>query len=50
MAKQRKDAPTCRKCGASGNGVQFNVFSKYGFGTYCVPCEAALEAAKEGGR
>jgi hypothetical protein len=39
--------PTCKACGASGRGVLFSIFSKFGFGTYCVPCEAQIEA-KEG--
>jgi hypothetical protein len=31
--------PVCKNCGDSGNGVEFSIFSKYGFGTFCVRCE-----------
>jgi hypothetical protein len=34
--------PTCSKCGATGTGAVFSVFSKFGFGKYCVPCEDIL--------
>ena len=40
--------PTCKACGASGHGVLFSIFSKYGFGTYCVPCEQRIDSAKGG--
>lgn len=39
--------PTCKACGASGHGVQFKIFTPRGFGTYCVPCENAIDK-KEG--
>lgn len=32
--------PKCERCGASGAGVQFNIFGPFPFGKYCVPCEA----------
>jgi len=35
--------PECEKCGKSGHGVEFSIFSPYGFGTYCVPCEKAIK-------
>jgi len=41
----QKNAPICSKCGATGHGVLFSIFSKFGFGTYCVPCEKLVEAA-----
>jgi len=44
------DEPKCSKCGASGHDVEFLIFSPYGFGTYCVPCEQAFEAQKAGER
>lgn len=31
--------PTCSVCLKSGSGVQFNIFSPHGFGTFCVECE-----------
>lgn len=40
--------PACRRCGASGNGVQFSMFSPHGFGTFCVPCENHLDARPSG--
>ncbi len=43
--KQTK--PKCSKCGASGSGVLFSIFSKYGFGTYCVPCETLVKQIAE---
>ena len=36
----------CVICGATGHGVQFNIFGPYEFGTVCVPCE---KEAKEKG-
>ena len=39
--------PKCSMCKKSGHGVQFSIFSKYGFGTYCVACEDAVDAALE---
>jgi len=38
-----KDAPICEKCGGTGHGVTFSIFSKFGFGKYCVPCEEIIE-------
>ena len=35
--------PECVKCGKSGEGVLFSIFSKYGFGTYCVECEKDVD-------
>jgi hypothetical protein len=43
MAEQ----PKCTKCGATGHGVLFSIFSKHGFGTYCVPCEKLVENQQE---
>ncbi len=40
---KKSDKPTCSKCGATGTGAVFSVFSKFGFGKYCVPCEKILE-------
>lgn len=37
--KAEKTRPVCSKCGATGNGVEFRIFSKFGFGRFCVPCE-----------
>lgn len=45
----KKNAPVCSKCAATGNGVQFKIFSKFGFGTYCVPCEEKIEAIGQKG-
>ena len=39
------DKPICKNCGASGRDAEFSLFSKHGFGTYCVPCEKIVEAA-----
>lgn len=39
---KKSDRPTCSKCGATGTGAQFRIFSKFGFGKYCVPCEDIL--------
>ncbi len=36
--------PTCSRCGESGRDVQFSIFSPHGFGTFCVPCEANIDA------
>lgn len=33
------ESPKCEKCGATGHGVEFNIFGPYPFGKYCVPCE-----------
>lgn len=41
--------PRCRKCGRSGAVVQFAISSPYGFGTYCVECEAIIDATPERG-
>lgn len=46
MAKTKKAAPVCTKCGATGTGALFRVFSKFGFGKYCVPCEEAVVEAR----
>ena len=43
-----KDAPICSKCGGTGHGVQFSIFSPHGFGTYCVECEKAVNAQVSG--
>ena len=42
------DEPKCSKCDASGPDVPFQIFSPYGFGTFCVSCEEAIEAQKAG--
>jgi len=44
-----KNAPTCNRCAATGGGVLFNISSKFGFGTYCVPCEKSLEILEKSG-
>ncbi len=44
----RREIPVCKKCGAHGTGVEFQIMSSYGFGTYCVPCEVLVKAAEEG--
>ena len=35
--------PGCNLCKRSGAGVEFQVFSPHGFGTYCVECEEKLK-------
>ena len=35
----KQTQPTCSVCLESGKGVQFNIFSPHGFGTFCVDCE-----------
>lgn len=35
--------PVCNLCNQSGAGIQFNISSPYGFGTYCVECEKKLK-------
>ncbi|MEE8536906.1 MAG: hypothetical protein V3S71_02790 [Acidobacteriota bacterium] len=41
----KRTAPVCSKCGATGTGVLFSIFSKHGFGTYCDSCEAVVDRA-----
>lgn len=36
-------SPECHRCGCSGPGVLFSIFSPYGFGTYCKPCEYEID-------
>ena len=43
-SSKRDDGPTCSRCGESGSGVLFSIMSKHGFGKYCVPCEANIDA------
>lgn len=38
--------PVCSRCKATGSGVQFKIFSKRGFGHFCVPCEEKLDEPK----
>ena len=38
--------PACNACGATGSGVAFSIFSPHGFGTFCAPCEARIDAAR----
>ncbi len=38
--------PICTKCGATGRGVQFLIFSKHGFGTFCDKCEEIVNEAQ----
>lgn len=45
-AKAASGLPACNACGAAGHGVQFSIFSPHGFGTFCVPCEAKIDAAR----
>jgi len=44
---KKRNAPVCSECNATGHGVQFSIFSKHGFGTYCVECEKKLDAVKK---
>ena len=41
--------PVCNLCNQSGAGVEFQVFSPYGFGTYCVECEEKLKEENSDG-
>ncbi len=41
----KRNIPQCERCGGSGTGHEFSIFSEYGFGTYCVPCEAVIKQA-----
>lgn len=45
-AKKKTNAPVCTECGATGTGAEFRIFSKYGFGKYCVPCEDVATEAR----
>ena len=53
ISGRRKDRnmsiPVCSLCNQSGAGIQFNIFSPYGFGTYCVECEEKLKEENSDG-
>ena len=43
----KQTEPKCSVCGKSTD-TQFSIFSPHGFGTYCVECEAKVDAAAKG--
>jgi hypothetical protein len=40
--------PVCNLCKRS-DGVEFQVFSPHGFGTYCVECEEKIDKENSNG-
>lgn len=51
--KKNHNAPACKRCHATGAGVQFPMFPRtkgVAFGELCVPCDEEMYAFNEYGQ